>query len=83
MGVRKIIKADFEFSESAFVDFINIMIPEAIGKEFEAITIVENNEIIEIEISSENKKIVIKNRNYLTIVDEQKTVMFKTGIMKM
>mgnify|MGYP003584477947 CR=1 FL=1 len=81
--MRKIIKADFEFSESAFVDFINIMIPEAIGKEFEAITIVENNEIIEIEISSENKKIVIKNRNYLTIVDEQKTVMFKTGIMKM
>ena len=40
----KIIKADFGFSKTAFDDFIKIMIPEAEGVKFSAVTKVESEE---------------------------------------
>ena len=79
----KIIRADFGFSKTAFVDFIKIMIPEAEGVKFSAVTKVESEEKIELEIEGNGKKLVIINKNYNEFVDEQKVVMFKTGIMKM
>lgn len=79
----KIIEADFGFSKTAFADFIKIMVPEAEGVKFSAVTKVENEEKIEIEIDGNFQKLVIINKNYNEFVDEQKVVMFKTGIMKM
>ena len=78
----KIIKADFGFSKTAFDDFIKIMIPEAEGVEFSAVTKVESEEKIEIEIEGNGKKLILINKNYNEFADEQKVVMFKTGIMK-
>ena len=78
----KIIKADFGFSKTAFDDFIKIMIPEAEGVKFSAITKVESEEKIEIEIEGNGKKLILINKNYNEFADEQKVVMFKTGIMK-
>ena len=37
-GVVEIIKADFEFSPTAFADFIKLMVSEAEGIEFSAVT---------------------------------------------
>ena len=52
----KIIKADFGFSKTAFDDFIKIMIPEAEGVKFSAVTKVESEEKIEIEIEGNGKR---------------------------
>jgi oxygen-independent coproporphyrinogen III oxidase len=81
-GVVEIIKADFEFSPTAFTDFIKLMVSEAEGIEFSAVTKIENREKIELEIESRGEKFTIENVNYGEFVDEQKTVMFKTALMK-
>ena len=78
----KIIKADFEFSQSAFKDFLRVTVPEAVEAEFSALTLSEDENEIEIEIEEGGKKQKNRCRNYSSFIDEQKTVMFKTGIMK-
>ncbi len=77
----KILKSDFNISESSLGEFLRILLPDKSIKGIEVTTLSEDIYIV-LEIKNQEKKIEMKYKNISEKFEDQKVVMFKSGMLK-
>lgn len=75
-----VIKSDFKMAESSVLEFVRVLVPEAMGKELEIKTLKEDDEL-SLSIKCDGMEEVFTYPNHIGRIDDQKIVMIKTGLL--
>ena len=77
------INLDFEIKDNTIHEFKKVMLPDIDIESLNVKTLEENEDIISLELSAENKKFVFTLKNYSDKMVDQKIVMIKAGLLKL
>ncbi|MEF9933240.1 MAG: coproporphyrinogen III oxidase [Cetobacterium sp.] len=76
-----VLKSNFPLREKSIIEFIRILLPEAVDKDVEIVSS-ENDGKIKIEVQIDGKIGIQEIKNYENVIEDQKVIMTKTALLK-